>query len=123
MNNKIKKEVFKRLIIIIIGIIIGFLDYKFFTPVWQIVVKRWLFFYFLIALPLDVLSPIIKEKIYKSFLIYWSTVVFFFYATDYFLPQVYHFSTRVIIFLIVMTLLSSIIFCVYVIILKIKEQK
>ncbi len=102
-----------RVIIVIFIIIVGFLDYKFFSkPPWQVAVEKWLLEFFII-LPLLVIMPWIKKEVKevdKIFWLWWFLIMSTFWMDIY--SQV-RYSTQRIILLLTMILIYSIIFCIY----------
>ncbi len=109
-----------RIIAIIFVIVVGFLEYKFFSkPPWQVALEKWLFLFFIIF-PLLRIMPWIKKEIKEKEKIFWLWffVILTFWGDIYSEPR---YSTQKIIILLATILIFSIIFSIYLLRLKIKK--
>lgn len=76
--NKKNWLIIKKLLMILCLIsipFIGFIDYKLWTPVWELVVYKYLLL-FLLLVQFGIIYPRLQEEIYKKFLTYWYTEIF-----------------------------------------------
>ncbi|MEO0231616.1 MAG: hypothetical protein ABIM29_03645 [candidate division WOR-3 bacterium] len=111
-----------RIIVVIFIIVVGFLEYKFFSkPPWQIALEKWLFLFF-IALPMLRIMPWIRKEVKEEDKIFW---LFWFLIMVTFLGDIYsepRYSTEKTILLLAIILLFSIVLSIYLLRLKIKKK-